>query len=69
MKGERFNITRLSGDANCCDTQLTKNYGGGRYHMRVYDYPDHIAVESHIDASDPWRDLAGHIEEYVGHRV
>lgn len=69
MQGEGFNITRLSGEGKCSDKQLTKKFGKGRYHMRVYDYPRRIVIESHIDAVDPWRDLVGHVVEHLGHRV
>lgn len=69
MQGESFNVTWLSGEGKCSDKQLTKNYGQGRYHMRVYDYPNQIVIESHIDAFDPWRDIAGHIDEIIDHRT
>lgn len=57
------------GEENCCDFQAVKRYGLKRYHYRVYEYPNTIVVESHIDAIDPSQDPLSHIGEVISHRL
>ena len=43
----------ILGDPLHCDRQFFKEFGQGRWHLRVYDYLEKLVIISEIDLVDP----------------
>lgn len=54
---QKFQILIVSGELKYADVQVFRRKRKGRYHWRLYIYPDRLIVECHIDQVDPGKRL------------
>ncbi|MFQ5976703.1 MAG: hypothetical protein ACE5OZ_01075 [Candidatus Heimdallarchaeota archaeon] len=57
LRIEKFHQLVWTGEPKESDLQYYRQIGKGRYHLRIYDHPDRIVLESHFDRRDPGRGL------------
>ncbi|MHA2202810.1 MAG: hypothetical protein ACW991_03900, partial [Candidatus Hodarchaeales archaeon] len=53
FREHKFQILIVSGELKHADVQVSRRKDEGRYHWRLYMYPDRLIVEIHIDQVDP----------------
>ncbi|MFQ5981633.1 MAG: hypothetical protein ACE5OZ_26100 [Candidatus Heimdallarchaeota archaeon] len=62
LRRKKFHQLRWTGETRECDLQYYRQIGKGRYHLRIYDHPDRLVIESHFDRRDPLEEASLSLE-------
>ena len=78
LKSNQFKQILFTGEMKECNVQYFRQIGKGRYHWRIYIFPEKLVIESHYDKYDPgrgftkerdiyqmWEDVKNHFLEDV----